>query len=230
MREYGRVHRLLAGILSGGLALALIASVAGVNGGSGLSKPVRASLAQSGVENEVTAVLLNFRGYDTLLEIAVLLLALTGVMALVSGAAAEERAEVQDPALSGLTLLILPLMVLASGYLLYAGSYAPGGAFQAGAVLAAAIILTRLSGIARPERRKRALAGIAAAGFAVFLSAALVPLLFGAGFFEYPRPAAYFMTFAVEAALTISTAFILYLLFSECSLIREGRGPEGGTG
>ena len=38
--------------------------------------PVAAHLAESGVTHPVTAVLLNYRGYDTLLEIAVLLLAL----------------------------------------------------------------------------------------------------------------------------------------------------------
>lgn len=230
MREYGRLHRFLAAILSGGLALALVwSTAASLREGGGLSTSVRGSLAQSGVKSEVTAVLLNFRGYDTLLEIAVLLLALTGVTALAAGAAAEEVAEPPDPALSGLTQLILPLIVLASGYLLYAGSYAPGGAFQAGAVLAAAIILTRLSGIARPETRKGALANAAAIGFAAFLSAALAPVLFGAAFFEYPRPAAHIIIFAIEAALTISTASVLYLLFSECSSIRQERGPKGGT-
>ena len=35
---------------------------------------VASNMAASGVENPVTAVLLNFRGYDTLLEIGVLLL------------------------------------------------------------------------------------------------------------------------------------------------------------
>lgn len=229
MGEDKMLHRFLAAILSGGLALALIGSVAGLPEGEGLSLSVRGSLAESGVSNEVTAVLLNFRGYDTLLEAAVLILALIGVMALAAGEAAPEIAEVRDPALSGLAELILPIMVLASGYLLYAGSYAPGGAFQAGAVLAAAILLARLSGIARPERRKGALVGLAAAGFAVFLSAALMPLILGAGFFEFPRAASHIIIFAIEAALTVTTAFILYLLFSECSSIRQGRGREGGA-
>ncbi|PJF45885.1 MAG: sodium:proton antiporter, partial [Candidatus Thermofonsia Clade 3 bacterium] len=40
------------------------------------------SLPRSGVLNPVTAVLLNYRGYDTLLEVAVLLLAIVGVWAI----------------------------------------------------------------------------------------------------------------------------------------------------
>ncbi|HBH35695.1 MAG TPA: hypothetical protein DDW45_04780, partial [Gammaproteobacteria bacterium] len=45
----------------------------------GLSEQVRVNMEMSGVQNPVTAVLLNFRGYDTLLEMAVLLAALLGV-------------------------------------------------------------------------------------------------------------------------------------------------------
>ncbi|MGD9289220.1 MAG: hypothetical protein PVG74_16510, partial [Desulfobacterales bacterium] len=41
---------------------------------------VSSNMPISGVENPVTAVLLNFRGYDTLLEIGVLLLAAVGVL------------------------------------------------------------------------------------------------------------------------------------------------------
>ena len=43
--------------------------------GAGLGNDVAANLDRSGVSNPVTAVLLNFRGYDTLLEVMVLLLA-----------------------------------------------------------------------------------------------------------------------------------------------------------
>ena len=42
---------------------------------NGLGDRVADRLDESGVRNPVTAVLLNFRGYDTLLEIGVLLLA-----------------------------------------------------------------------------------------------------------------------------------------------------------
>lgn len=48
----------------------------------GLRAQVAANLQISGVSNPVTAVLLNFRGYDTLLEMVVLLLVLLGVWSL----------------------------------------------------------------------------------------------------------------------------------------------------
>ncbi len=46
---------------------------------------------RSGVTHPVTAVLLNFRGYDTLLEVAVLLIALVGTWSLRLGPAARGR-------------------------------------------------------------------------------------------------------------------------------------------
>ena len=53
-----------------------------------LRVPVAAHLAESGVSHPVTAVLLNYRGYDTLLEIAVLLLALLVILSVLG----DERA------------------------------------------------------------------------------------------------------------------------------------------
>jgi len=49
---------------------------------TGLSAQVAENIAASGVSNPVTAALLNFRAYDTLLEMAVLLLAVLGIRSL----------------------------------------------------------------------------------------------------------------------------------------------------
>ncbi len=52
----------------------------------GLQKMLTGKMEVSGVSSPVTAVLLNLRGYDTLLEIAVLLLALLGLIMAALGA------------------------------------------------------------------------------------------------------------------------------------------------
>ena len=99
-------------------------------------------LDKSGVTNPVTAVLLNFRGHDTLLEMVVLLLALLGVQSL--GAQPAVRTESHPgpgPVLDALTRLLVPVLVLVAAYFLWIGAHAPGGAFQAGAVLGAAGVL-----------------------------------------------------------------------------------------
>ena len=109
------------------------------NESAGLAAAVEAKLDQSGVKNPVTAVLLNFRGYDTLLELTVLLLALLGARALsktVPGEAAQTDAAI-SPVLLSFLRIVAPVMVLVAGYMLWVGGHAPGGAFQAGAVLAA---------------------------------------------------------------------------------------------
>ena len=73
----------------------------------GLQGAVADQLEKSGVTNPVTAVLLNFRGYDTLLEMVVLLLALLGVWSL--GAQPAVRTESDPgPVLDTLTRLLVP--------------------------------------------------------------------------------------------------------------------------
>src|SRR5690606_25544274 len=69
-------------------------------------------LGASGVSNPVTAVLLNFRSYDTLLEIAVLLVAMVAVWSMDRGArilGRERGEERDDPVLRHLIRLVVPL-------------------------------------------------------------------------------------------------------------------------
>lgn len=177
-----------------------------------LPAQVAANLALTGVEHPVTAVLLNYRGYDTLLEIAVLLLALLGVLA-VSGKPPMRKAERVDPVLRVLARIAVPLMILVAGYLLWAGAHRPGGAFQAGAVLAAAAVLLNLSGLlpawSTPGKLLRlGLAG----GFLVFLAVA-AGLLAGGELLRYPPQLAGALILLIEAGLTGSIGLILAGLF-----------------
>lgn len=176
---------------------------------------VGATLAQSGVTHAVTAVLLNFRGYDTLLEIAVLLLALIGVLA-VGGdqpKVARPIAGSAQPLLQSLARRVVPVMILIAGYLLWAGERQPGGAFQAGAVLAAAGVLLYLSNIraAWQEPRWPLRFGLAA-GFLAFLLIAALLLAQGA-LLQFPPARAGMLILLIESALTVSLGLILTALF-----------------
>jgi len=177
-----------------------------------LRGPVMANLVQSGVEHPVTAVLLNYRGYDTLLEIAVLLLALLAILA-VTDAARPVAARPAHPVIETLARLAVPLMILVAVYLLWAGAFRPGGAFQAGAVLAAAAVLLHLAGLLPGWRapRPRLRLGLAA-GFAVFLTVAAALLTQGA-LLQYPPEAAGGLILLIESGLTLSLALILAGLF-----------------
>ncbi len=177
-----------------------------------LRNPVMANLLHSGVSHPVTAVLLNYRGYDTLLEIAVLLLALLVILAVTAGTPAAPPGTAH-PVLQAVVRTATPLMIVVAVYLLWAGAFRPGGAFQAAAVLGAATVLLHLAGLwpgwDSPGLRLRL--GLAA-GFAVFLAIAAALLTQGA-LLMYPPAAAGGLILLIESVLTPSLALILAGLF-----------------
>ena len=172
-------------------------------------------LGASGVSHRVTAVLLNFRGYDTLLEIAVLLLALFGVLAVgvIEPLRGKRKPGALEPMLGSLASMLAPLVVLAAAYLLWAGSHQAGGAFQAGAVLAAGAVLLFLAGLLAPWPDPGAgLRFALAAGLLLFLLVAALTLGH-ARLLDYPARAAAALIVAIETGLSITLALILSGLF-----------------
>jgi len=213
----------LAIIAAIGFAVVLSAAIVDLDSAPvDLRAEVSANLSMTGVDHEVTAVLLNYRGYDTLLEIAVLLLAVLGILAVMP----QDRTIVpaaDDPILPTLTRLAIPLMVIVALYLLWAGAFKPGGAFQAGAVLGAAAVLAHLTGLLTGWHQPKLWLRLGlAGGFAVFLGVATATLGRGA-FLEYPPPMAGMLILAIEAALTLSLAFCLSGLFL---FLSRGEGDE----
>ena len=170
------------------------------------------ALPDSPVGNPVTAVLLLYRGYDTLLEMLVLLVAWLGV-AMVQRAARSPAPEAprRVPLLDALLAAVVPSAILVGGYLLHVGGKSPGGAFQAGAVLAAAGVLLALSERIRPVPRPvPILAWLLVLGLMVFSVLALSPL---AGRGAVMALGGMVAVYAVEAAMTVSIAATLVLLF-----------------
>nr|WP_245232662.1 MnhB domain-containing protein [Thiorhodococcus minor] len=170
--------------------------------GPRLAEQAFAGLPTTGVSNPVTAVLLSYRGYDTLLELGVLLAALLGIWSLGVASPGFQPAGV---VLSGMVRLVVPLLVLTGGYLLWVGGYAPGGAFQAGALLGAAGVVMRLAG-----DETAGLPGIRAqrwlivAGVAVFVLVGLATLALGQGFLSYPQAWSKWLILAIETAATVA--------------------------
>jgi len=206
-------------VLRAVLGLALLAVAAGLASAlmapsdfPNLTAAVDRSLEGSGVANPVTAVLLNFRGYDTLLEMAVLIAALAGVWSL--GGATPTVALRPSPVLVGLLRVLGPLFPLICGYLLWAGASQPGGAFQAGAVLATSavlyVLLGREAGPRLPEFPMRV---AAVAGVGVFLAVGLAVMAAGGGFLAYPPGLSKTLILAIEATAMISIAVTLAGLF-----------------
>lgn len=200
------------------MTLLLIALLAGVvltmdHDTVGLEVVAMERLAETDLDNPVTAVLLNYRSYDTFLEVAVLLLALIGIWAV----ARTPRVPVKNPntpVLHAFVRLMMPLMVLMSGYILWVGADAPGGAFQGGAVLGGMGVLWIAAAIWRPGPRfKRLLRPMLVAGMLFFIVVGAGMMLIGGDFLQYPAGQAKTWILLIETAATVSIGMTLVMLF-----------------
>jgi len=178
----------------------------------GLGKLVAHKMEMSGVSHPVTAVLLNFRGYDTLLEMVVLLLALLGAWS-IGGPPFRTGAD-PGPVLKTLMRLLVPVLILVAAYLLWTGAYAPGGAFQAGSLLGAAGVLLLLAGWRfHPGKSPIPLRLALAAGPAVFIAVAILTMFKTGHLLEYPPAQAGILILIIETAATVSIGVTLAALF-----------------
>jgi uncharacterized MnhB-related membrane protein len=202
-------------VLTLGLFVAAgIATVSAAPGG--LTRPAAEALELSGVSHGVTAVLLNYRAFDTLLEIGVLLAAVLAMLVVRRSTDLRDAAQepAGEPVMTGAAMIVIPLMVLVSGFLLWLGTHAPGGAFQAGAVLASAGVLLYLAGFRSVSGvGPTSLALLLSAGFAVFVLVAIATLLSGREMLELPPERAGAVIVLVETVLAISIAATLAALF-----------------
>lgn len=176
------------------------------------------ALPRAGAENPVTAVLLNFRAWDTLLESIVLLTALIGLWMLGRDEDWHQRLGLPQHTRPGGVMasfgrVLPPIGFLVGVYLVYVGADQPGGAFQGGTVLAAIGLVAALAGLIRPPRIAdwQWRAGLVF-GPLVFLIAGLAGAVLGTGFLTLPAPVAGNVIFAIEIALAVSIAVTLAFL------------------
>jgi multisubunit Na+/H+ antiporter MnhB subunit len=184
----------------------------------GLAAAATARLSETGLGNAVNAVLLSFRAFDTLLEKAVLVLALVGIWGLVSETALERPAgnlRTRRPVEPQLTLLLkalVPLALLAAIYLFWIGADEAGGAFQSGTILAAICILLVLSrALPMPSHASLPLRWSVVAGFLVFSGVGITTGVVGTGFLDYPEGWSKPIILLIEAGLAVSVAATLFL-------------------
>ena len=178
----------------------------------GLNEMVAANLDVSGADNPITAVLLNFRGYDTMLEIIVLLMALLGVWSL--GGMPPYADKLAGSVLDTFSHFLVPVFILAGAYLLWAGTSAPGGAFQAGSVLGAAVVLLLLSDW-RPRATitQNTLKLALISGSSAFIAIGLLTTLYGGQLLAYPAEYTRILILFLESLATISIGVTLGALF-----------------
>ena len=215
----GRATTLLAGLLAGGLGLGLALAVLGLPATvPGPAAEAAARSAEVGLGNVVAAVLMAYRGLDTLLESIVLVFAVLAVWAMGpdrhwGGIPGPHFARQTDGPLALLARWLPPIGIVIGIHIAWVGADAPGGKFQGGTVLAAMWVLAWGAGLVRPpsvaDRRVRLLL---VAGPLSFLLAGLLGAVLDGNFLAWPAALGKPLLLLVEAAMTLSVAAALALL------------------
>lgn len=157
------------------------------------------------VSHPVTTVLLDLRALDTLLEVAVLAAAVLSALALHRGGTlAPVRRPDTRPVLRGSVQVAVPLVLLLAGWFLVAGSSRPGGAFQAGALLAGAALLLALTGRHRLVPTGRWSRPAVVVGLGGFLVLAAATRLLAGGWFVLAPPWGATVVLVLEAVLVLA--------------------------
>jgi multisubunit Na+/H+ antiporter MnhB subunit len=173
------------------------------------------NLAETGLGNPVTAVLIAYRSFDTMLEKVVLVLAVASVWSLAperfwGGAPGEPCALRPEPTLAFLGQVLPPLGILVGIHIFWAGADEPGGAFQGGAILAAMWMITTMAKLTEaPPVSALWLRLALVAGPAVFLAAGAAGIAVAGGFFAYPAGFAKPLILFIETFMTVSIAVTL---------------------
>ncbi|UOX99970.1 DUF4040 domain-containing protein [Blastococcus sp. PRF04-17] len=206
-----RVAAVVAGAVASAAVLGVaLAAVLSVPPRTRLPALVMERVPDSGVDHPVTAVLLAFRAFDTLLEVVVVLVAAVACLALAptpqTGLAPAPPAAVAP--LSFLVRAAVPAGIVVAGWVLYIGTYAPGGAFHGGAVLGGLLLLLVLTGRQPPALGPRALPSGLVLGAAVFLAVAIVGLLVGEALLDYGHLATIAIV-TIESSIALSVGLTL---------------------
>ena len=214
------------GVLVLGLGLFLLIALEAVwkiPEGGGLTAATEALLPKSGVEHPVTAVLLNFRAYDTWLEMGVILLGLLAIFAVGGMKLYPFQAKsAEDPVLRQVILFFIPVLFLFGAFLLYFGKSGPGGAFQAAVLWGAIGILLHLGGrpvllMISPWLRQLLLT----MGLGFFLIVGFLLLARGDALFEYPPAYSGLLILIIETLAAISIAFTLTAMFVHLTRVNQ---------
>ncbi len=172
----------------------------------------------AGLGNPITAVLISYRSFDTMLEKIVLILAVVAVWSVGTdsawGSAPARLRQVRPyPAMVFLAQALVPIGVLIGIHIFWVGADAPGGAFQGGALLAAMWMMAMMAHLTEPPRiDARWLRLALAAGPAVFLVIGLAGIFIAGSFFAYPPSLAKPIILFIETFMVLSIAVALPML------------------
>jgi multisubunit Na+/H+ antiporter MnhB subunit len=174
--------------------------------------------AGAGLGNPITAVLISYRSFDTMLEKIVLILAVLAVWSVGSDKAwgntpAPFRQSKPYAPMVFLAQMLAPIGALIGLHIFWVGADAPGGAFQGGALLAAMWMVAMMARLVEPPRvDARWLRLALIAGPAVFLIVGLAGEFVAGAFFAYPPGIAKPIILIIEAFMLLSITASLPML------------------
>jgi len=240
------VNRLLASLAIAAAGIPMLTGVAQLPRAGASDGPVHTHVAarylagspgESGAENVVTAVLLNYRAFDTFGEVTIIFAALAAVLAALPSAAAaggmpkdqpsgkaharHRPAPPVSPIVAFVLRLTAPFIIAFAAWMMLKGHLTPGGGFQGGVMIGAMLILLSIVfrrgnvGSRVPERLVR---GLQAAAPLTFGAVALGGVcLTGSLLALPPNPVDHWlrelMMLALEAGIGIGSAAIILGLF-----------------
>jgi multicomponent Na+:H+ antiporter subunit B len=136
------------------------------------------------------------------------------------------RTQFESPIVLLGSRLLSPYIMLFGIYVIFHGHYSPGGGFQGGTLLAASIILIRISGgtlISRLQIREFFTTPLAVIGVIVYFGTGIVSILFGSYFLDYealpfpggldPAALRYYGILVIEIGIGISVMAILVMIY-----------------
>lgn len=165
----------------------------------------------TGVTHPITAVLLSYRSLDTLLEIAVLVIAAFAACAVARESFRPLRAT--DPIRRALAILVLPALLMVAIWILVAGTSRPGGAFQAGALIGAGLVIAHLTGMPMLTPSLRVGLLIAGVSLAAFIGLAAIGFAITGAWFGMEPAWAGAAILTIEAVLAVGIGVALALVF-----------------
>ena len=198
------------------------------------------------VPNMVTAVLADYRGFDTMFETVVVFIAGIAVLAILKGSGRrrggnrkdhEVEAE-PDLIVTNTVRLVVPIIQIFAFYVLAHGHVSPGGGFQGGVVMGASFILLALAwdlDFALLRVSQSTCIIIAALGIVIYAGIGFLSMLLGGEFLDYAElekvlpvsreMARYHAMLGVEIGVGFTVTAIMFALYANLS--SEGRLKGG---
>ena len=204
---------------------------------------VKHAFDDTSVPNMVTAVLADYRGYDTMFETVVIFIAGLGIMAILGMSGdwknpEDNRNEDYDIILHFTARYLIPPAQLFAFYVVAHGHHSPGGGFQGGVILGSTFIVLALSRelphalkIITPVR----MITLAAAGVLIYSGVGLLCLILGYNFLDYSAlqmvlpldsvEARSFSMLLVEIGVAFTVSAVIFSIYAHLSTggeLKEG--------